>query len=68
MKQGFSVETYLVCSNNSSVLQPDAILFFIFKLKTNNHYAFLNKQDLIDIFIFPEVNSALFFNPGLEIA
>ena len=50
------MEANLVRSNNSSVLKPNTVSLFVFELKTYVHGSCLNEQDLIDIFVFPEVN------------
>ena len=59
------MEANLVRSNNSSVLKPNTVSLFVFELKTYVNYSCLNEQDLIDIFVFPEVNGVFQLNPWL---
>ena len=59
------MEANLVGPNDTSILQPDAVSLFVFELKTYVNYSCLNEQDLIDIFVFPEVNGVFQLNPWL---
>ena len=61
------METNLVGPDNTSVLQPDAVSLFVFELKAYNNDPCLNEQDLIDIFVFPEVNGVFQLNSWLQI-
>ena len=61
------MEANLVRSNNSSVLKPNTVSLFVFELKTYVHGSCLNEQDLIDIFVFPEVNGVFQLNPRLKV-
>ena len=61
------MEANLVGPNDTSVLQPDAISLFVFELKTYDHDPCLNKQDLIDIFVFLQVNGVFQLNPWLQV-
>ena len=66
-EQGLPVEANLVGTNNASVLEPDAVTLFIVELKAYDHDTCLNEQDLIDVFVFPEVNGILHLNPWLQV-
>lgn len=61
------MEANLVGSNDTSILKPNAVSLFVFELKTYNHDSCLNEKDLIDIFVFPEVNGVFQLNPWLKI-